>query len=76
MVLSSGNPSASRSVAATATIAVFLLRRYHTEWFNYFKELAESDIDQIIDSELLPAFIKEIALYLKKKPFPRSKKNS
>jgi len=73
-VLSSGDPSASRSVAAAATITVFLLRHYHTEWSNYFKELAESAINKTINSEFLPAFFKEIALYFKNNPLPIRKK--
>lgn len=76
MVLSSGDPSASSSVAATATIAIFLLRHYHTEWSNYFKELAESAINKTINSEFLPAFFKKIALYFENTPPPHSKKNS
>lgn len=68
MVLSSGDPSASSSVAATATIAIFLLRHYHTEWSNYFKELAESAINKTINSEFLPAFFKKIALYFENNP--------
>ncbi|EGY28179.1 hypothetical protein Rin_00018870 [Candidatus Regiella insecticola 5.15] len=68
MVLSSGDPSASSSVAATATVTVFLLRHYHTEWSNYFKELAESAINKTINSEFLPAFFKKIALYFENSP--------
>lgn len=64
MVLSSG----SRSVAAAATVAIFLLRHYHTEWSNYFKELAESAINKTINSEFLPAFFKKIALYFENNP--------